>query len=178
MVSTQLNIHTMCDAVAQAATGGSLIGTYHASRRWRFTVVSLASGFKGGEVTPLFYIGATLGNALAHLVHLPFAFMAGIGFVAVFAGAANTPIATTLMAVELFGVEMGPLAAIACVTAYLFSGHTGIYSAQRLAHGKRTLELHAAEPRLSDLAALPRHHLTGHSSQQHDQDRRSSRDDQ
>ncbi|EPQ4523655.1 voltage-gated chloride channel family protein, partial [Klebsiella variicola] len=56
-----------------------------------FTIVSLATGFKGGEVTPLFYIGATLGNALAPLLHMPFAFMAGIGFVAVFAGAANTP---------------------------------------------------------------------------------------
>lgn len=146
--------------------------------KFGFTVVSLASGFKGGEVTPLFYIGATLGNALAPLMHLPFAFMAGIGFVAVFAGAANTPIATTLMAMELFGVEMGPLAAIACVTAYLFSGHTGIYSAQRLAHGKRTLELHATEPRLSDLAALTRHHPTGHGSQQHHHDRRCTRDDQ
>lgn len=101
-----------------------------------FTVVSLGTGFKGGEVTPLFYIGATLGNALAPLLHMPFALMAGIGFVAVFAGAANTPIATTLMAMELFGSEIGPLAAIGCVTAYLFSGHTGIYHAQRVGHGK------------------------------------------
>lgn len=101
-----------------------------------FTVASLGTGFKGGEVTPLFYIGATLGNALAPLLHMPFAFMAGIGFVAVFAGAANTPIATTLMAMELFGAEIGPWAAIGCVTAYLFSGHSGIYQAQRVGHGK------------------------------------------
>jgi H+/Cl- antiporter ClcA len=102
-----------------------------------FTVVSLGTGFKGGEVTPLFYIGATLGNALAPLLHMPFALMAGIGFVAVFAGAANTPIATTLMAMELFGSGIGPLAAIGCVTAYLFSGHTGIYHAQRVGRSKR-----------------------------------------
>ncbi|QGZ66654.1 voltage-gated chloride channel family protein [Paraburkholderia acidisoli] len=101
-----------------------------------FTIASLGTGFKGGEVTPLFYIGATLGNALAPLLHMPFAMMAGIGFVAVFSGAANTPIATTLMAIELFGAEIGPLAAIGCVTAYLFSGHTGIYRAQRVGHGK------------------------------------------
>ncbi|MBP0645515.1 chloride channel protein, partial [Mycobacterium tuberculosis] len=67
-----------------------------------FTVASLGTGFKGGEVTPLFYIGATMGNVLAPLLHMPFALMAAIGFVAVFAGAANTPIATTLMAMELF----------------------------------------------------------------------------
>ncbi|MCI1006683.1 voltage-gated chloride channel family protein [Herbaspirillum sp. C7C8] len=101
-----------------------------------FTVTSLGSGFKGGEVTPLFYIGATLGNAMAPLLHLPFSMLAGIGFVAIFAGAANTPIASTIMAIELFGPEIGPFAALACVVAYLFSGHTGIYHAQRVGQGK------------------------------------------
>ena len=101
-----------------------------------FTVASLGSGFKGGEVTPLFYIGATLGNALAPLLHLPFPLLAGVGFVAVFAGAANTPIASTLMAIELFGAEVGVYAAVGCVLAYLFSGHTGIYRAQRIGHAK------------------------------------------
>ncbi|AON54796.1 voltage-gated chloride channel family protein [Herbaspirillum seropedicae] len=101
-----------------------------------FTVTSLGSGFKGGEVTPLFYIGATLGNALAPLLHLPFPLLAGIGFVAVFAGAANTPLASTIMAIELFGPQIGPFAALACVVAYLFSGHTGIYHAQRVGQAK------------------------------------------
>ncbi|WP_321814791.1 MULTISPECIES: voltage-gated chloride channel family protein [unclassified Paraburkholderia] len=104
--------------------------------KFGFTVASLGTGFKGGEVTPLFYIGATLGNALAPLLHMPFAMMAAIGFVAVFSGAANTPIATTIMAIELFGADIGPLAAIGCVTAFLFSGHAGIYRAQRVGHGK------------------------------------------
>jgi H+/Cl- antiporter ClcA len=101
-----------------------------------FTVASLGSGFKGGEVTPLFYIGATLGNALAPLLHLPFALLAGVGFVAVFAGAANTPVASTLMAIELFGGEVGLYAGIACAASYLCSGHTGIYRAQRVGRGK------------------------------------------
>jgi H+/Cl- antiporter ClcA len=101
-----------------------------------FTVTSLGAGFKGGEVTPLFYIGATLGNALAPLLHLPFSLLTGIGFVAVFAGAANTPLASTIMAIELFGPEIGSFAAIACVVSYLFSGHTGIYRAQRVGHAK------------------------------------------
>jgi len=114
-----------------------------------FTVASLGSGFKGGEVTPLFYIGASLGNALAPLLHLPFPMLAAIGFVAVFSGAANTPIATTLMAMELFGAEIGPLAAIGCITAYLFSGHTGIYHAQRVGQAKHR-PVEAPELRLAE----------------------------
>lgn len=101
-----------------------------------FTVLSLGTGFKGGEVTPLFYIGATLGNALAPLLHMPFALLAGIGFVAVFAGAANTPLASTLMAMELFGTEIGVYALVACALSYLCSGHAGIYRAQRIGRAK------------------------------------------
>lgn len=96
-----------------------------------FTVMSLGSGFKGGEVTPLFYIGATLGNALAPLLHLPFPLLAALGFVAVFAGAANTPLASTLMAMEIFGPELGGYACLACVMSYLCAGKMGIYHAQR-----------------------------------------------
>jgi len=103
---------------------------YDFAGKLAFTVASVGGGFKGGEVTPLFYIGATLGNALAPLAQLPVGFMAGLGFVAVFAGAANTPIACTLMALELFGVQAGGYAAIACCVSTLFSGKTGIYRTQ------------------------------------------------
>jgi len=101
-----------------------------------FTIVSLGSGFKGGEVTPLFYIGATLGNAMAPWLHLPYSMLAAVGFVAVFAGAANTPLASIIMAIELFGPQIGPFAALACVSSYLFSGHAGIYRAQRVGQHK------------------------------------------
>ncbi|MES2089230.1 MAG: voltage-gated chloride channel family protein [Pseudomonadota bacterium] len=97
------------------------------------TVASLGSGFKGGEVTPLFFIGSSLGNALAPLLHLPVPFLAALGFVAVFAGAANTPLACTLMAMELFGASIGLYAGLACVASYLLSGQTGIYRSQRRA---------------------------------------------
>lgn len=107
------------------------LAPYDFLAKMAFTVASLGSGFKGGEVTPLFYIGATLGNALAPLFQMPVPLLAGVGFVAVFAGAANTPIASTLMAIELFGADVGIFAAIACVVSYLFSGHTGIYRSQR-----------------------------------------------
>lgn len=112
------------------------LAPYDFAAKMAFTVASLGTGFKGGEVTPLFYIGATLGNALAPLFHLPVALLAGIGFVAVFAGAANTPIASTLMAMELFGSEIGVYAALACTVSYLCSGATGIYRSQRIGHAK------------------------------------------
>ena len=125
-----LGIPTIVEAFQQQLPPWDFAG------KMAFTVTSLGAGFKGGEVTPLFYIGATLGNALAPLLHLPFSTLAAIGFVAVFAGAANTPIASTVMAIELFGPAIGPYAAIACVVSYLFSGHTGIYRAQRVGHAK------------------------------------------
>jgi H+/Cl- antiporter ClcA len=100
------------------------------------TAVTVGSGFKGGEVTPLFFVGATLGNALARGLGAPADLFAGLGFVAVFAGATNTPLACTIMGVELFG--SGPLVyvAMACFVAYLFSGHNGIYLAQRIGVAK------------------------------------------
>ena len=101
------------------------------------TVLSLGTGFKGGEVTPLFYMGATLGNALAPVLDVPYSVLAAVGFVAVFAGAANVPVACTLMAMELFGAEIGVYAAVACVVSYLCSGHVGIYRAQRV-EGQKT----------------------------------------
>ena len=96
-----------------------------------FTTLSLGSGFKGGEVTPLFYIGATLGSAMSAILPLPTPLLAGMGFVGVFAGAANTPLAATLIAIELFGSSVASYAGIACVVSYLCSGQSGIYRAQR-----------------------------------------------
>ncbi|MDD2984429.1 MAG: voltage-gated chloride channel family protein [Crocinitomicaceae bacterium] len=95
-----------------------------------FTSFTLGAGFKGGEVTPLFFIGATLGNVLIWFIPLPMELLAGMGFVAVFAGATNTPIACTVMGIELFGIESGVFIALACSVAYFFSGHTGVYSSQ------------------------------------------------
>jgi H+/Cl- antiporter ClcA len=104
-----------------------------------FTAITISSGFKGGEVTPLFFIGAALGNVLGQLLGAPVDLLAGLGFVAVFAGATNTPLACTIMAIELFAPGNGELlssgfvvyAAVACFLAYFLSGHSSIYTAQR-----------------------------------------------
>lgn len=103
------------------------------------TAFTLSAGFKGGEVTPLFFIGATLGSFLSFFIPLPLGLLAGMGFVAVFAGAANTPLACIFMGVELFGISSGIYIALACVTAYLFSGHTGIYRSQTIGAPKHLL---------------------------------------
>ena len=97
-----------------------------------FTSVTLASGFLGGEVTPLFFVGATLGSVLARLLGLPIELGAGVGVAAVFGAAANTPIALSIMAVELFGAAAFPHVVIVCVIAYVLSGHRGLYPAQRI----------------------------------------------
>ncbi|MEG1793969.1 MAG: voltage-gated chloride channel family protein [Rikenellaceae bacterium] len=95
-----------------------------------FTAFTLGVGFKGGEVTPLFFIGATLGNVLSLFMPLPMALLAAMGFVSLFAGATNTPIACAIMGMELFGIEGGVFIAVACIVAYLSSGDKGIYSSQ------------------------------------------------
>lgn len=103
------------------------------------TAFTLSAGFKGGEVTPLFFIGATLGSFLSFFIPLPLGLLAGMGFVAVFAGAANTPLACIFMGVELFGTSSGIYIALACTAAYLFSGHTGIYGSQTIGAPKHLL---------------------------------------
>jgi H+/Cl- antiporter ClcA len=96
-----------------------------------FTVITLSSGFKGGEVTPLFFIGAALGNTLALVLGAPVDLFAALGFVAIFAGATNTPLASTLLGMELFGAGNGLYLATACIIAWRCSGSKGIYSSQR-----------------------------------------------
>lgn len=94
------------------------------------TSFTLSAGFKGGEVTPLFFIGATLGSMLIWFIPLPMALLAGMGFVAVFTGATHCSIASIIMGIELFGLEAGIFVGIASVVAYFTSGINGIYSAQ------------------------------------------------
>lgn len=118
--------------LAAAALGGVSVAPLAWFGKLFVTAVCLGAGMPGGEVTPLFVIGALLGAALAGPLGLPAAALAGIGFVAVFAGAANTPIACTLLFVEVFGGSAMLAAAGACAVAYVCSGHAGIYPTQRI----------------------------------------------
>lgn len=103
------------------------------------TAACVGTGFKGGEVTPLFAIGATLGNAMGAWLPLPSPLLAGMGLVATFAGASNAPLASIVAGVELFGAAPAPYMAIACVVAYLVSGHAGMYAGQPVEEPKHGL---------------------------------------
>ncbi|MCA9586221.1 MAG: chloride channel protein [Myxococcales bacterium] len=118
------------------AFGDPALPSYAFAAKLLFTAVTLAAGFLGGEVTPLFFVGAALGNVLARVLGLPIELGAGVGLAAVFAASSNTPLALSIMAVELLGAEVLPHVVIVCVLAYLMTGHRSIYSAQRLLHGK------------------------------------------
>lgn len=136
-----------------------------------FTSITLGTGYLGGEVTPLFVIGATLGYTIGRVIGVEPTFMASIGFVAVFAGAANTPLACALMGIELFGGGSALYLVLGSVIAYLASGHRSIYITQRIGVPKsaftgltsgETLEAVAARkpgwlpvlPALADMPAL------------------------
>ncbi len=116
----------------------SLTGAFHDggvtdwSWLWKllFTTITLSAGFKGGEVTPLFFIGAALGNVLGVIFHLPVDVMAGLGFIAVFAGATNTPLACSFMGLELFGSQYMPFYITVCFIAFYSNGLGGIYESQ------------------------------------------------
>ena len=96
-----------------------------------FTALTVGSGFKGGEFIPLVFIGTTLGSALSLILPVSCGLLAVAGFAAVFSAAANTPIACTFMAMELFGYEVAPYALLACVVSYYVSGRHSIYKGQR-----------------------------------------------
>ncbi len=97
-----------------------------------FTVITLGCGFKGGEVTPLFFIGATLGNVLGVSLDQSVALFAGMGMIAVFAGAANAPLTCAILGVELFGPHYAAAFALACLCSYLVSGKSSIYKTQKV----------------------------------------------
>jgi H+/Cl- antiporter ClcA len=97
-----------------------------------FTSITLSMGGSGGILTPVFFIGTTAGSTFAYIFHLNPAVFAAIGLVALLAGAANTPIAASVMAIEMFGPQIGSYAAIACVVSYIAAGHRSVYASQIL----------------------------------------------
>jgi H+/Cl- antiporter ClcA len=136
--------------IADAYAGEVVLGAF--ALKLAFTAITLGSGFQGGEVTPLFVIGATLGATLAHVLDAPPELLAAVGFVAVFAGATNTPVACTIMGIELFGAGGMIYLAVGCTVAYVFSANRGIYESQRVAG-------HEPDTRLRLLQERRRHWL-------------------
>lgn len=104
-----------------------------------FTSLTLGTGFQGGEVTPLFVIGSTLGNALSSILNMSPSFLAALGLIGVFAGATNTPIASFILSLEMFGSQGMVFVFMTCAISYIFSGHTGIYTSQKIGRSKSKL---------------------------------------
>lgn len=118
--------------LVEAAFNQGTVYSYDFILKLIFTIFTLAIGFQGGEVTPLFSIGATCGVLLANLFGLPIEFVASLGFVSVFSSATNTIIGPLFIAGEIFGFELIPYAFFAIVLAYLVNGNDSIYSKQKV----------------------------------------------
>lgn len=111
-----------------------------------FTAATMGSGFRGGEVIPLFFIGATLGNTLSPIVDLPISFLAALGLIAVFCGGTNVPITCFVFSIETFEGQGIIYFFIACITSYIFSGHHGVWPSQKIYEPKsRLLDFPAGE---------------------------------
>lgn len=123
------------DVITRAVEEGV---AWPSSFAWKmlFTSLTLAAGFKGGEVVPCFFIGATFGCVVGPLLGLPAGFAAAIGLAAVFCGAVNCPVASTFLAVEMFGSDGLVFFALANAFAYMLSGYSGIYFSQRILYDK------------------------------------------
>ena len=120
------------DTIKMALEGESVI-PWAFLGKMLFTSITLSFGGSGGIVTPLFFIGATSGNIFARVLGLDLSMFSAIGMVSLLAGAANAPISASIMAVELFGPEVAPYAAVACVISFLMTGHRSVYPSQVLA---------------------------------------------
>ena len=120
-----------------------------------FTAVTLSAGFKGGEVVPSFFVGATFGCVAGPLLGLPAGFAAALGLVAVFCGAVNCPVASILLSVELFGDGGLLYFAVACGVSYLLSGYSGLYSSQTILYSKLKAQYINVHTNAHHAGALP-----------------------
>ncbi len=122
------------DVIMQALTGST--PTFAFLLKILFTALTLGAGFKGGEIVPSLFVGATLGNAVAPLLGLDPALGAAIGMIALFCGVVNCPLAAVIFSVELFGSDCMLLFCVACAVSYVFSGYYGLYTSQKILYDK------------------------------------------
>ncbi|MDE2590328.1 MAG: chloride channel protein [Patescibacteria group bacterium] len=119
------------DSIANLLQGGQIVW-YAFLVKMLFTTITLNFGGSGGIVTPIFFIGSAAGVMFGNVMGLDTGTMAAIGLTGLLAGAANTPIAASIMAIELFGPQIAPYAAIVAVVSYLMTGHRSVYPSQIL----------------------------------------------
>ena len=122
------------DVVARAIAGEAKIEAF--LLKLIFTAITISCGFKGGEIVPAFFVGSTFGCVFGELIGLNPGFAAAIGFVAVFCGVVNCPVAATILAIEVFGGNALMLFALACAISFMLSGNFGLYHSQILLYSK------------------------------------------
>lgn len=105
-----------------------------------FTAITIGAGYKGGEIVPTFFIGATFGCVIAKLIGLDAGFGAALGMVAMFCGVLNCPIASVILSIELFGSQGIILFAVTAAISYMLSGYYGLYSSQKIMYSKLKAE--------------------------------------
>lgn len=106
-----------------------------------FTAITIGCGFKGGEIVPTLFIGATLGATLATLLELPLGFGAALGMAALFCGVTNCPLATSILCIELFGSDGFIFFTLSSVTSFILSGYSSLYTGQKLFFSKLNDEI-------------------------------------
>ncbi len=126
-------------AKVRAAIGGSARPEAFALKIL-FTAVTIGAGFKGGEIVPTFFIGSTFGCVAGSLLGLDPGFAAAVGLIALFCGVVNSPIASMILSIELFGAQGLILFAIACGVSFMLSGYYGLYSSQKIMYSKLRAE--------------------------------------
>jgi len=144
-----LGLDTIKDALeGRAVPGGAFL------LKMLFTAVTLAFGGSGGIITPIFFVGATAGNFFGSVLGFDPSIFAAIGMVSLVAGAANTPISASIMAIEFFGPEIGSYAAVACVISFLMTGHRSVYPSQVLALTKSSSLVVTHGTEMRDIGAV------------------------
>lgn len=106
-----------------------------------FTVITMSCGYKGGEIIPTFFIGATLGGLIGGIIGLDVSLAAAIGLISLFCGVINCPLASLILSVEVFGSQGILYFVIACAVSYMLSGYYGLYSSQKIMYSKLRAEL-------------------------------------
>lgn len=105
-----------------------------------FTAITIASGFKGGEIVPAFFVGSTFGCAFASVIGMNSEVGAAIGFIALFCGVVNCPLASIMLALEVFGLDSIVMFALVCAISYMMSGNYGLYKSQKIVYSKLNFE--------------------------------------
>ena len=136
MATSPLYLGLGMDGFNGILAGGDLQSPFGFLIKTFTTGVTFAAGGVGGIVTPIFFVGAQAGATVAPLLGVDATTMAALGLVAVLAGAANTPLSASIMAIELFGAEIAPYAAVACVISFLLTGQQSVYGSQRISFDK------------------------------------------